>query len=333
MDKFEGVLGHDFAKNFLASTIKNDKIAHAYLFVGPAQTGKYKLAIEFAKALQCAADNAGISDAEAERRKKIESGNDPDVLLIDPGEENSIPIDEIRKLEHHLSLFPYYSKYKIAIVRSAHKFTVEAVNAFLKTLEEPKGNSVIILVADNINSLPRTLLSRTQILRFGPAREEAIRGFLADKGASGEEAEKIAAAAEGRVGKALDLWKDAGKLSSHYDKKRAFESFLVGTLEEKFAFIDKLIKDEDNIGDTLGSWLIYSRAMLVAEYLPAKRVAGHASGKKAAQGLDSARLARLDSAKLAKFIGNLNSILNLINNSNVNRRLALENLALEILAP
>ena len=119
----------------------------------------------------------------------------------------------------------------------------------------------------------------------------------------------------------------------YYARESAFKAFFDGTLEEKFAFIDKLVKEEDGIADTLEFWLIYSHRLLVAKYLPSEHAISSAAGGKSDQNFKTARLTRLDSARLVKFIGNLSSILNLINNSNVNRRLALENLALEIPAP
>lgn len=330
MNNFDSVVGQDFAKKLLAPAIKNSGIAHAYLFVGSAHLGKFKLAVEFAKLIQCGADIGRDSEAVRQRCAKIESGIDPDVLLIDSvkdkGDKDSesdkiVSIGDVRKLEHHLSLFPYYSKYKIAIVRDAHKFTDEAVNAFLKTLEEPRGNSVIILVADNIHFLPETLVSRTQIIRFWPVRDRVIEDFLAKEGLDRGEAKKIALISGGKAGLAMEFWKNKEKFLKYSEQKDAFKRFIGGTLEEKFALIDKMTKSEENISDILETWLVYSREWLMAEYLDEGGKTREEAGKK------------LSAAGLVKFASNLSSIINLINNSNVNKKLALENLALEIPAP
>jgi DNA polymerase III gamma/tau subunit len=174
MANFDSIIGQETAKKLLYSAVKNGRIAHAYLFIGPANLGKFKTALEFAKIIQRPKEEDADSNIARDRESRIEKGSDPDVLIIDPlnnDKENSsdevknISIEEIRKLEHHLSFFPYDSKYKIAIVNQAHKFTSEAVNAFLKTLEEPRGNSVIILIAENRHLLPATLVSRTETIR------------------------------------------------------------------------------------------------------------------------------------------------------------------------
>lgn len=337
MENFSNIAGHEFAKKFILSSLQKNRIAHAYLFAGPEAIGKFKFAVEFAKIIQCGiGDAAGVDEKIAARREKIESGADPDVLLVDNSfsksakdeddlnGQKSVSVGDVRKIEYHLSLSPYYSKYKIAIIRSAHNFTAEAANAFLKTMEEPRGNSIIILIADSVNFLPKTLVSRSQMIRFGIAREKVISDFLARKGARAEDAEKISRISGGKAGLALDFWKNPEKIRDYCDKEKEFHRFINGNLNERFAIIEKIAAEDGKSADILDLWLGYSRDCLIDKYAPKEYISTEASGASAK------RLACLSAAALVKFISSLNLISKLIKSSNVNKKLALENLALEI---
>lgn len=327
MANFDSIIGQETAKYLLGSAIKNGRIAHAYLFIGPANLGKFKLAVEFAKIIQRPGEEGAVSEQARDCGIKIENGTDPDVLIVDPlkgGEEDSsegknISIEEIRNLEHQLSLFPYKSKYKIAIVNQAHKFTPEAVNAFLKTLEEPRGNSVIILIAENRHLLPATLVSRAETIRFWPVKDKVISDFLVGKGLSGTDAEKIAVFSQGRPGAAIDLMNNKEMLSDYAEELEKFRRFIGGKLEDRFSFAEKMAKGEEKIQSTLGLWLLFLRGMILEKY----RTGGYSVVSEV----------NIGTGGLVKFARGLILTINLISTSNVNRKLALENLALEILAP
>jgi len=332
MDNFTNIAGQEIAKKLLNSAIDNKKIAHGYLFVGPSGLGKLKTALEFAKYIQCKNIVFKDENEKEERCRKIENGIDPDVLVIDPlkadkiSEEegtNVITVGEIRDLEHHLSLYPLYSEYKIAIINGVNKLTEEAANAFLKTLEEPKGNTVIILIAETKNFLPQTLISRTQIIRFCPIARKAIEDRLIARGASPEKAEKISLIAGGKIEAALEFYRDEEKFSAFLEEAADFDKFLENPAYQNFLYIENLVKNEEKIKPVLARWLIYSRELLLSKY------AGNAGFSGAAAG-ENHQKKEISSARLVKFINNLNSLLNLINTSNVNKKLALENLALEI---
>lgn len=327
MENFSNIAGHEFAKKFILSSVQKNRIAHAYLFVGPEAVGKFRFAVEFAKIIQCGISYASSADEKIiERCAKIASGADPDVLLVDgfsstslddEGEsekQKSISVAEARKIEHYLSLSPYYSKHKIAIVRNAHLFTIEAANAFLKTLEEPRGNSIIILIADNINFLPKTLISRAQMIRFGAARDSVIIDFLRGQGASAEEAKRIARLSGGKAGVALNFWNNPEKLQSDIDREKEWQNFISGTLNERFGIIEKIASEEGRSAGVLDSWLEYSRDQLIGKYIY--------------NDISSDRN-KIKAATLVKFIASLTVISRLIKTSNVNKKLALENLALE----
>lgn len=338
MENFSNIAGHEFAKKFILSSIQKNRIAHAYLFAGPEAVGKFKFAIEFAKIIQCGVGFSASTDEKIiARSAKIESGADPDVSLFDDsfsksadddedglGAQKSITVSEVRKIERYLSLSPYYSKYKIAIIRNAHLFTAEAANAFLKTMEEPRGDSIIILIADNINFLPKTLISRAQMIRFGTVRGSVIADFLRKRGANAEDAERVARISGGKAGVALDFWKNPEKLQAHTDNESEWRKFISGNLNERFGIIERIAAEEGRSTDILDQWLEYSRDCLINKYLPKK----HALN--AGNGLSEKQAIYPTAAVLAKFIGSLTLVLKLMKSSNVNKKLVLENLALEI---
>ncbi len=320
------VAGHKNAKKLLSAALKNKKIAHSYLFIGVENLGKFLMAKEFAKSLSCQNGVLGNACGACPKCQIIENETDPDVLFInssknkildkDGEEKKSISIEEIRILEHHLSLFPYNSKYKIAIINEAHKLTVEAVNGFLKTLEEPKGNSIIILVADNSKFLLKTLISRTQVIRFWPLKNEIIENFLVSRGATAEKAKAIGIISSGKPGLAIDFSKNEEKIKDYYENEKIFWNFFQANLPEKIIFLENLSKKEENIKDVLQFWLLCLRKKILEKYLPGDSESGAAQSENGFK-------------KIADFINNLIIILNLINNSNINKRLALEILALE----
>lgn len=319
MENFSSIIGQENAKKLLFLALKNDKIAHGYLFIGPLNLGKIKTAVEFAKSLECQEKINHIACGKCRHCLLTESRANPDVLFIEPikskdadgslAEEKAISIDQVREIEHHLSLFPYDSKYKIAIVNQAHKFSEQAANAFLKTLEEPRGNSVIILIAENDRFLPKTLLSRVQKIRFNPVADKIIENSLVELGASESEAREIVFLAANSPELAIKLRRSADAMADYKETVADFHRFLSGGLPEKFSFAEIFAKDSAKAAAILGIWLIYGHKML-SEWAN--------SGK------------GYEIKKLARFLSAGSKILKLINASNVNTRLAMETLALEI---
>lgn len=326
MDSFSNIAGHNNAKKLLCSALKNQKIAQGYLFIGVEKLGKFLLAKEFAKSLSCLNGSPGNSCGICPKCSRIENETDPDVLFINSaknrildkeGEVSKvIPVEEIRTLQHHLSLFPYDSKYKIAVIDEAHKLTEQAINAFLKTLEEPKGNSVIILVADNSKFLLKTLISRMQVIRFWPLKDEVVESFLINRGTVAQKAKDISAISAGKPGLATDFAKNEQKIIDYRTNEEIFWKFFASNLSEKIIFLENLLKKEENIKDVLQFWLLCLRKKILEKCLSGDYESSNQNNE---CGLK----------KITEFVNNLIAILNLINNSNINKRLALENLALE----
>ena len=184
---FDNIIGQDFAKKYLRNSIKNDKINHAYMFEGIEGIGKKTFTKELSKILL-----------------QIENiDNSPDYINIIP-DGNSIKIAQIRKLQTDIIVKPH-KDYKIYIINSAEKMTIEAQNALLKTLEEPPEYAIIILITTNKESLLDTIKSRCEIIKFLPIGTIDLKNYLIKNGIDDSRAQLLSVFSRGSISKALEL--------------------------------------------------------------------------------------------------------------------------------
>ena len=178
---FRDIKGQDSAVEFLKSSIKNDKVSHAYMFIGPAGVGKKSTAINFAKALNCLAAKDEEPCDVCVQCKKIDSANHPDVLTFSPPkEDSSFNIESVRAITRDIGMRPYEGRKKVYLLEGADSMRHEAQNALLKTLEEPPSDSVLILIVENVNAILSTIQSRSKRVRFFPLVSEVIEKILID---------------------------------------------------------------------------------------------------------------------------------------------------------
>jgi DNA polymerase-3 subunit delta' len=226
---FKDIIGQDKAVGMLAGIITRQRLASSYLFSGEAGIGKKMTAVNFAKALNCQSTAANydlraeiktLIQEDSEPRTpnpefpappdacdecascvKIASGTHPDVVLVAP-EERQIRIEEIRMIDEALSFRPFEGRKKVVIVDDAETMNIPAANAFLKTLEEPPKESVIILVSSRPDLLLPTIRSRCSRINFSPLSPEACRRVLAGK-IPEESLDSVARLSMGRPGRAI----------------------------------------------------------------------------------------------------------------------------------
>ena len=173
---FHDIIGQDKAINILVRTMQRGRIASSYLFAGEPGIGKKCTAVTLAKALNCLTSPGDACD-ECPSCRKIDSGIHPDFLLISP-ESGQIRVEEIRAIDEMLSLKAFEGRYKVVIVDDADTMNQYAANAFLKTLEEPPEESLIILVSSNPGRLPDTIRSRCSRINFTPLSSAACEKVL-----------------------------------------------------------------------------------------------------------------------------------------------------------
>lgn len=176
---FNKIISQEKAIKLLKGTLRTKKIPNALLFLGDAYIGKTSTAIAYAKALNCLNSENEDSCDNCESCKKIEQGLHPDIKIIAP-EKDVITVNSIREVEEFISLKPLEGKYKVVIIKEAHKMNNAAANAFLKTVEEPPSNTTIILICENIHTLPEPLISRCFKVYFTPLSIDAIKKIIPD---------------------------------------------------------------------------------------------------------------------------------------------------------
>ena len=221
---FEDVVGQEHITTTLKNQIQNDRIAHAYLFCGTRGTGKTSTAKVMAKALNCLNPVNGEPCNECEMCKKINEGLAIDVTELDAASNNGV--DKIRDIIDDAKYPPQEARFKVYIMDEVHMLSMGAVNAFLKTLEEPPANVIFILATTDPQKLPITILSRCQRFDFKRISKSDIsdrlrkivgaQGVLADE----KSLELISRVSDGAMRDALSILDQAiamGDGSVHYD--------------------------------------------------------------------------------------------------------------------
>src|SRR5262249_40344405 len=195
------------------------RLAHAYLFAGPAGIGKKLFAFELAKTLLCESRFSPSRRPSPSGREGdfaacdqcpscqlVAAGTHPDAIFASrPEDKVEFPIAVIREVMEKLSLKPARGGYKVAIIDNADDFNEESANCFLKTLEEPPPNSLLILIAIEAERQLSTVLSRCQIVRFAPVPIPDVIAFLLEHEIEDARAERLATISSGSPGQALDL--------------------------------------------------------------------------------------------------------------------------------
>jgi DNA polymerase-3 subunit delta' len=204
---FQAIYGHEKQVSLLKSAIAGGRLAHAYLFHGREGIGKKAVAMAFAQAILCDRKQADACHT-CLSCKKTGHGNHPDLINI-AAEGAFIKIQAIKDLLHMIAFRPLEGGKRLFVIDEADRMNQTAANALLKTLEEPSPANILVLVTSKPYTLPRTILSRCQQLRFSPLRQETVAAYLENKESlDGETAGMIAAAAEGSIQRALQLKED-----------------------------------------------------------------------------------------------------------------------------
>lgn len=173
---FKELVGQDAVVQTLSNAIQSNRIAHAYLFVGPRGTGKTSTARLFAMALNCEGGPKIDFDASSPRCQAIFQGQHVDVIEIDGASNNSV--EQIRTLREECRYTPAECPFKIYILDEVHMLSTAAFNALLKTLEEPPTHVKFIFATTEIHKVPNTILSRCQHFIFYPLDASIIEKHL-----------------------------------------------------------------------------------------------------------------------------------------------------------
>ncbi|MBI2805037.1 MAG: DNA polymerase III subunit delta' [Planctomycetes bacterium] len=208
---FSTILGHQPRIDAFRQIVANQRLAHAYLFVGPPGVGKRLVALELAKAILCEAPgpSPAVLDAcdSCAACLLVQAGTHPDLFQVArPEDKNEFPIAVMQELCRNFSFKAARGHGKIAIIDDADDFNDESANCFLKTLEEPPPGSLLILLGTSLDRQLSTIKSRCQMVRFAPLSDEHVRKLLTKQGIDNPSLiERLVRLAAGSPGQALAL--------------------------------------------------------------------------------------------------------------------------------
>lgn len=172
----DAIRGQDQAVALLRGLVARERVPSALLFTGPTHVGKRTTALALAKALNCrAAPGTGCAACPACR--KIDEGVHPDVEVI-AADGQFIRIQQIRAIDAKLALLPFEARKRVIVLAEAERMHLESANALLKTLEEPPGDTLLVLCTEQPARLPDTVRSRCMRVRFGPLDEATVDALL-----------------------------------------------------------------------------------------------------------------------------------------------------------
>lgn len=161
--RFEDVVGQEHIVKTLQNAVKQNRIAHAYLFCGPRGTGKTTISKIFAKMINCEDEKHRPCD-QCENCLAVQQGNHPDIIEIDAASNNGV--NEVRDLIEKVKYAPLKGKYKVYIIDEVHMMSAGAFNALLKTIEEPPAHVIFIFATTEPQKVLPTIVSRCQRYDF-----------------------------------------------------------------------------------------------------------------------------------------------------------------------
>ena len=330
------LIGHQKQWQFLKKSFKLGRIPHGLLFQGQGKLGKKTFALEFIKLVNC--QNNDFSARPCQKCiscQEIEKRIHPDFILVEPlrkdynppttsshpsprsGRAPTIQISQIRDLSLRLASKPFLAYFKSAIIDQAHLMSPEAQSCFLKTLEEPKGKTLLILITEYPERLLPTILSRVQKIKFCPVKKADIKNYLISQGLSENKAEELSLLSFGKPGRALDFLLMPAKLENQKQKISDLIKICNSPLVFRFQYLKDLSLESKNLKEILEIWLRYFR----------KKLLEATSNQQPAISNQQPRYSLL---KLKKILQLIQDTIFYISTTNINPKLALEMLILEL---
>jgi DNA polymerase-3 subunit delta' len=233
MDLFEQTIGHKTAKNVLTRILAQNRLPHALLLVGPKHVGKTHIAhtlikqlLKTDRPLETIGDVVVLKREKDSKTEKLRS---------------QISVKQVRQLSERLALTSLAGSWKVAFIEEADRLSTGGANALLKTLEEPKGQTFILLRAQSVESVLPTVASRCQILRLSPVSRAELSDALEKKGLSKTEASKLAIRALGRPGLALRYLNDSELRAQKETALSQTICLFASTLPEQLRAVNELL--------------------------------------------------------------------------------------------
>ena len=268
------LIGHLWAEKMLQQHIISGQVRQAYLFTGPIGVGRRSLALQFAMAINCLQPVApGIPCGNCRNCTQIERMQHPDLSVVQAEPVGGVlKVEQIRELQHQLSLSPYQASSRIALLLRMEEANENAQNALLKTLEEPNEKVILLLTADLAENLLPTISSRCEVMHLRPASvDELASALIKREKLSPERARLIAQIACGRPGFASHLLHEPELLER---RKAWLEDLLIllksnrrqrfSYCESKFHPREERSETKEVLQEALTHWLSFWRDVLIS---------------------------------------------------------------------
>ena len=271
------VVGQTRALSLLQRSLERGSLAHAYLLIGPAHVGKMTLALNLAQALNCEGTEPPCGGCAP--CQKIASGKHADVQVIDLGSGGNsadaesrvkISVEQIEQLQHSASLPPFEGKYKVFIIDGVESLSIGAANRLLKTLEEPVGKVIFILLTTNESLLPPTIVSRCQRLELVPLVTGEVEVALTSKwGVESQKAKLLGRLSGGCLGWAVAVAGDDGLLQQRAEWLDGLLDIINADYEQRFAYVAQLVEkfsqNRELVQERLDLWLDWWHDLLLVK--------------------------------------------------------------------
>jgi len=271
------VIGQSRVVSLLQRSLEADALAHAYLLVGPPYVGKMTLALNLAQAVNCQAAERPCGECDSCRKIAASGHADVQVVGLAQNENSSesklrteIGIDQIRQIQHSASLPPFEGDCRVFIIEPAEFLSHEAANSLLKTLEEPVGRVLFILLTINDSFLPATVVSRCQRLELTPlAATEVETALISRWNVEPARARLLARLCHGCPGWAISAAADDSRLHQRDEEIDRLLNIIAADYEGRFAHVARLASQfNQNRGlvyAVLDLWLDYWRDLLLVK--------------------------------------------------------------------
>jgi len=270
------IVGQNPVVSRLRRSLAAGSLASAYLLVGPRHVGKMTLAINMAQALNCPAEEPPCGGCVS--CQKIASLTHPDVQVIglipdeasaEAREAKLISTEQIEQMQHSASLPPFEGEYKVFIIDGAELLSIEAANRLLKTLEEPVGPVMYILLTINDRLLPATVVSRCQRLEMPPVSFAEIESALTGRGVEPPRASLLARLSHGCPGWAITASSDESVLPKRDESIERLQQLMAADTEERFAYVARMAnqfsQSRGAVYEELDLWLDYWRDLMLVK--------------------------------------------------------------------
>ena len=273
--KLSEIIGQERVVDALRRSIAAGRVAHAYLFEGVAGCGRRTTALALIQTLFCSAAVHGDACGVCPSCRKMAAGTHPDIQRLEPlPDKRDITIEQVRELQQALALRPFEAGRKACLIEPAERMSQGAANALLKTLEEPPGHAVMILLSTQADLLLPTIRSRCQHLRFSPLDRDALTELLVRDGLERQRALELAALADGSLEQARLLDNDdAGTVRS--ELLQVLSRVNGSSIATIFDSAEQLAGTRDETLTVYGLLIALLRDMLLIRSNAAGQVANH----------------------------------------------------------